>query len=228
MAANRAISARVLEALDPIGATGIFVPSSGAVYKVDDVDASASMRLYGRLKLEDEAAFGAWAGEGPRRAAIARVFNLSGPFINKQSSYALACFVADALAGRPVEVRARRPVWRSYVAISELMSVVFGVLGDGLSGPVVFDTAGDRDYEMGEIAGAVVEALGGELGVIRPGLETDRPDRYLGDGERYRGLCRRHGVQTRDFRAQIITTARFMRTSLLAEDVAGGSGSLTL
>ena len=37
---------------------------------------------------------------------------------------ALASFIADALAGRPIEVRASAPVWRSYVAIAELMSVV--------------------------------------------------------------------------------------------------------
>ena len=72
VAANRDISATVLAALDRIDAEAVFVPSSGAAYLVDDDEAQASMRLYGRLKREDEAAFAAWAAVGDRRAAIAR------------------------------------------------------------------------------------------------------------------------------------------------------------
>jgi nucleoside-diphosphate-sugar epimerase len=220
VAANTAISRRVHDALDPIGAVGVFVPSSGAVYMVDDPSAQASMRLYGRLKLADEAMFADWAerGEG-RRAVVARVFNLSGPYINKQSSYALACFIADALAGRPIEIRATRPVWRSYVAISELMSVALGVLGEGGTGAIAFDTAGDRDYEMAEIAGAVAEALGGAQNICRPTIVSQTPDSYVGDGAAYRMLRRRLAIAAVDFCNQIQSTAQFM-----ASDRALGDG----
>jgi nucleoside-diphosphate-sugar epimerase len=211
VAANTAISSRVRDALDRIGASGVFVPSSGAVYRVDDPAAQASMRLYGRLKLEDEAMFADWAerGEG-RRAVIARVFNLSGPYINKQSSYALACFIADALAGRPIEIRATRPVWRSYVAISELISVALGALA-APDGPVTrFDTAGDEALEMGEIAAAVCDALGARRNSRRPPLDTTASDRYVGDRTAYRDLRALTGVAPVDFPAQIRTTAAYM------------------
>ena len=189
IAANRGISRMVIEALDGVGAEGMcHSPSSGAVYMVDRADAQASMRLYGRLKREYEAAFAERSKPRHKRAVIARVFNLSGPYINKQSSYALACFIADALAGRPIEIRATRPVLRSYVAISELMSVVFGALTDGEAGPVLFDTAGDDIYEMDEIAAVVGEALGHGRGVRRPPLTELEPDRYTGDGAAYTRL----------------------------------------
>jgi len=210
MAANRGISAAVLESLDRIGAEGVFLPSSGAVYMTDRLEAQASMRLYGRLKLEDEAAFAEWSQGRHKRAVIARVFNLSGPYINKQSSYALACFIADALAGRPIEIRATRPVLRSYVAISELMSVVFGALTDGEAGPVLFDTAGDDVYEMDGIAAVVREALGHSQGVRRSVLTESEPDRYTGDGALYKRLRDHFAVQPVGFARQVLETSRFM------------------
>ncbi len=208
-AANRAISGQVLDALDKIGAEGVFVPSSGAVYKVDDHEAQASMRLYGRLKLEDEAAFATWADARSKRAVIARVFNLSGPYINKPSSYALACFIGDALAGRPIEIKAKRPVYRSYVAISELMSVVFGALSDGNRGSIRFDTAGDHEYEMSEIAGAVIEALGAKVGTL-PVVTPSNPDRYVGEGSMYRRLGRQALAEPVSFPLQIGEVAEFI------------------
>jgi nucleoside-diphosphate-sugar epimerase len=213
VAANRVISSQVLDALEVIGGAGVFVPSSGAVYKVDDPTAEASMRLYGRLKLEDEAAFSAWADARGKRAVVARVFNLSGPYINKQSSYALACFINDALVGRPVEIKATRPVYRSYVAISELMSVVFGVLTDGRAGSIRFDTAGDHEYEMGDIAGAVIEALGAKVGILRPGLMQSKADRYVGEGSTYLRLRRRAAAAEVGFPLQISEVAEFINES---------------
>ncbi len=209
--ANRAISTQVLSSLDTIGATRVFVPSSGAAYRVDDEPAPASVRLYGRLKLEDEAAFGAWARRRGATAVIARVFNLAGPYINKHSSYALASFIADALAGRPIEIRASAPVWRSYVAISELMSVVFGALMAEGPGPAVFDTAGEAVVEMGDLANAVAAALGSAAGVSRPPMAGKGADRYVGDGATWRELRRLYGVAAVDLASQIVETAGYMK-----------------
>jgi nucleoside-diphosphate-sugar epimerase len=202
-----------VDALDRIGAEGVFVPSSGAVYMADDPGAQASMRLYGRLKLDDEAAFAAWADARSKRTVIARVFNISGPYMNKQSSYALACFINDALAGRPIEIKATRPVYRSYVAISELMSVVFGVLMDGKPGSIGFDTAGDYEYEMSDIAGAVIEALAAEVGTLRPVVTPSNPDRYVGDGANYRRLRRQTLAEPISFALQIGDVAAFISES---------------
>jgi nucleoside-diphosphate-sugar epimerase len=210
IAANEGISELVLTALDKIGAEAVFVPSSGAAYLADDSRAAASMRLYGRLKLDDEARFAAWADTRAKQAVIARVFNLSGPYINKQSSYALACFIADALAGRSIVVRAKNPVFRSYVAVRELMSVALGALTGPTTEPIRFDTAGDDVYEMAAIAGMVEEALHLKVGIELPSPREGEPDRYLGDGAAYRRLRQLHDVESIDFHNQIRETARFM------------------
>jgi nucleoside-diphosphate-sugar epimerase len=208
--ANRAISRQVLDGLEPIGAQGVFLASSGAAYLADDPAAAASLRLYGALKAEDEAAFAGWADRAGRRAVIGRVFNLAGPYVNKQSSYVLACLIADALAGRPFEIRAARPVWRSYVAISELMSVVFGALTESAGGVIRFDTAGEAVYEVGEIADAVADALSAPRVAHRPPPSGEIEDRYVGDGKVYGSLRHRYAVEPVAFSEQIGQTARFM------------------
>jgi UDP-glucuronate decarboxylase len=208
--ANRAISSQVLSALDAIGAQGVFVPSSGAVYLADQADAERSKQLYGALKREDEDRFAAWGADKGADVVVARVFNLSGPYINKRGSYALACFIADALAGRPIAIRANRPVLRSYVAISEMMSVVLGELTAPATEPIVFDTAGDDVYEMARIAEVVGNVLHHDRGVDRPALQDGDVDSYVGDGATYARLRRLNRVTPVGFAEQVRQTARYM------------------
>jgi len=229
-AANRAISGRVLAALGPLGATAAFVPSSGAVYSVGEEGLERRKQLYGQLKREDEDRFSDWSVKQGTRAVVSRVFNLSGPYINKQQDYALACFIADALADRPIRIQATQPVYRSFVAIRELMSVVFSLLTDGETGPILFDTAGERAYEMSEIAEVVCTVLGRPQEIDRPILSRTDSNLYLGDGTAYAALCRAQGVELVDFPNQILETARYMATAsmILASPSDEGSTDAAL
>jgi nucleoside-diphosphate-sugar epimerase len=209
-AANWGISLKVMAALNRTGVRAVFLASSGAVYLADNRKAPRSKRVYGALKLEDEARFTGWAEDTGGRLVIARIFNLAGPYINKRSSYALAAFIADALAGRPIEIEATHRVYRSYVAIEELMSVVLAALTAEGSGVVAFDTAGDAAPEIDGVAHAVADALAPRLKVLRPAMARDLPDRYVGDGAAFRALGETHGVRSVSFAEQIRQTADYM------------------
>ncbi len=208
-AANRAIRQTVLDALDPIGAEAVFVASSGAARHADDPSASPAMRLYGTLKREDEDAFAAWAATSGNSAVIGRIFNISGPHINKVDSYALSSFLLDALAGGPVVVRARHEVLRGYVAIRELMSLVFALLLDGSEGVARFDSGGE-EIELGSLAAMIASSL--DCPVERPTLRTGAADSYLGDDQTYRELLARHGIAAVPLAKQIAETAMFLKT----------------
>ncbi len=214
--ANRAISGAVWPWLDAIGTRAVFLPSSGAIYRVDDPTASPSVRLYGRLKLEDEKACFDWANDRRANAAIVRVFNLAGPYINKVKSYALASFILDALSGRPIAIHARNRVYRSYVATSELMSAVLGVMTDESGSIRAFDTVGEACLEVGELAQAVVRVLGAEAGVLRPPISEEAEDRYVGSVETYRAALEAGGVTQVPLEAQIAETAAFLADPTLA------------
>lgn len=204
-AANFRLRQTVLEALDAIDARAIFVASSGAASKADDPAAPFAMQLYGSLKKADEDAFAEWAERRRRRAVICRIFALSGPHMNKHDTYALASFIKDALAGEPITIRADFPVFRSYVAIRELMSLVFALMLESSQGVIRFDSGGEP-LEMQQIAEIVAETLGAfEIG--RPTLRSNDVDRYAGDDAKYRTLLDHHGIEHLPFAAQVIETA---------------------
>ena len=207
---NRALGDLVLDALDRIGANRVFLASSGAARFADDQDAAADLRLYGQLKRDDEDRFAAWAHAAPgRRAIIGRIFNIAGPHINKHQSYALASLILDALAGRPVSVRATHAVVRGHVAIRELMSLVFALLLDRQGEPVIRFDSGGTPMELSEVAQVVAETLGASV-ADRPALSNDQSNIYVGDDEGYRTLLARHSIDSVPFRTQVIETATYL------------------
>jgi nucleoside-diphosphate-sugar epimerase len=205
--ANRAISRLAAEAGQAIGVERAFVTSSGAVHAalVAPGHADPSL-LYGRLKLEDEHRFQRFAQAAPgRRAFVARVFNLSGPYINKP--YALASFIDQARAGR-IAVHARHPVVRSYTSVENLLGLALGqLLVDDAEPHLCVETAGDREVEMGELARTVRDLVAPDAVIERPAYADAPIDRYVGDGARYRDLLALHGITGHALQRQIADTA---------------------
>jgi nucleoside-diphosphate-sugar epimerase len=210
IAACRHISESVEHALDRIGVTGLFVPSSGAAYRANDMGASPAMRLYGSMKLADEELFANWADRTGHTAVIARVFNVTGAYINKFDAYALASFIVDALYDRPIKIQATRPVLRSFVATRELMSLVFALLAadDGLI--TRFDTAGEEILEMGALARTVQAIIGSTGAVFRPPLGTEPADFYAGERAGYQALVEQFGIAPVPMAVQIGETAAYI------------------
>jgi nucleoside-diphosphate-sugar epimerase len=220
--ANRALSATVLAALEPIGADRLFVASSGAAAFADVIQAKPDLRLYGGLKRDDEQMFADWALAAPerRRTVIARIFSVSGPWINKPDVYALASFILDALDGRPVEVRAPMRVWRSYVAVRELVSLVLAALLAEDGGSVMrFDTGGEA-LELGDVGAKVVQAIGGE--VRRCPITGAVDNRYVGDGRRYAKLLARYGISHIALVDQVVETAAYLARQSVVERAPNG------
>ena len=211
-AANHALDETLLDALDAIGADAVFVASSGAATRGDDPQATPAMRLYGSLKREQEEMFAAWAEQHRKRTVIARIFNLSGPHINKQESYALAAFINDALAGRPIAIRSDHRVIRGYVAVRELMSLAFALLLDGQQKVTRFDSGGEP-MEMQDIAAAVAEQFV-RVSIDRPRsgrmLDPMAVDQYAGNDGPYRALLADHHIEPVSFALQVTETVDFL------------------
>lgn len=208
-AANTAIGDQVLAALEPIGAEAVFIASSGAAYKADDAAASPAMRLYGELKLAEEERFAAWAREHGRRAVIARIFNVTGPYINKHQAYALASFILDGLAGRPIVVRAPRRVVRGYVPIDELISLGLAEMAAAPEGVLRFDSGGQA-LDLGEVAQVVADQFAGTT-VDRAAITDAQADLYFGDDGAYQAALSRHGIVARPLAEQVAKTIDYLR-----------------
>lgn len=206
VAANLALSRSVFDALETIGADRLFVASSGAAAFAGDPAASEDLRVYGALKRGDEKMFAGWAeAAAGRRAVVTRIYNLSGPFINKHDTYALACFVLDALAGRPIGVRAPLRVLRSYVAIRELVSLVLVQLL-WPEGPAVrrYDSGGEA-LELGEVAGVVAGLFG--TAVERAAITRADENRYVGADRDYAAMLDEASIDPVPLSQQVLDTA---------------------
>ncbi len=211
VAANARITAIVRQAVDRLRPAGLFLTSSGAVYRSDrSIESDLAANPYGVLKHRDERAFAEACAAAGTKLVTARVFNLSGEYINKLSSYALSSFILDALAGRPIVVRAARRVERSYVYVGDVVSLAMACLLDDRPAPPVFDTAGERVVEMGELAALAREVCGRpDLPIQRaPMDESMAADRYVGDGQGMHLACR--SAMHATHRQQVEATARFL------------------
>jgi nucleoside-diphosphate-sugar epimerase len=216
VAANRRIGDLVSEHLARRGAAGMFLPSSGAVYRREDRGLQGDLAAdpYGALKLEDEERFAGLGRALGIPVSVIRVFNLAGPHINKLADYALATILTDLLLGRPVTIRAARPVIRSYVHVGDVLNLALaGLLAGDVAEPV--DTVGESEIEIGELALAAAAALGlPEPEILRPPYDGRPADRYVGEGESFAALALRHGLALAGLDGQIVDTAGYLRLLL--------------
>lgn len=211
--ANVAIADTVEAAVRRVGAAGMFVPSSGAVYRTDRMlDRDMERNPYGTMKLSDEQRFSKLSAECGFPLALVRVFNLAGPGINKFRVYALASIIANILRDEPIRLNAAVPVIRSYVHIGDLLSLVFSLLlAQDSKSPPVFDTAGEREIEVGELASLAANLLGKpNLPVKRPEVAAEPVSRYVGDGTLMQCLAQKYSIALRDLPRQITDTADYL------------------
>jgi UDP-glucuronate decarboxylase len=190
----------------PVGA---LVVSSGAVYLGDELDTNP----YGVLKARDERLFFEIAAdlEHVPRVVMPRLFNLSGSFLNKPD-YVLGSIIRDISGGGPIQLLADHQVVRSFVHVRDLVDLTFSMmLGDKPLPQGAFDTAGEREIEVGELAHLAAAVLGHpEMHIRRPPVDTKRIDRYVGDRKIIEALAAAHGIEFVPLPLQIEDTAAFV------------------
>ncbi len=201
VAANAAISSRVLAAIATGQVRRVFITSSGAAR-----DPDMTTNPYGALKRLDELAFSAACCDARAACVVARVFNVGGAHMSQPKAYALGDLILRAQAGESLAIAARGEVVRSYVAVQDIVVVALGeLLADR---DAFFDAAGERPVEIEELARVVRTVLGRpELSIVRELDPSAAANIYLGDGRRFRELAREHRVTLQDLEAVVAVTA---------------------
>jgi len=219
IAAITELRATMLEVISRHGPLDLIYLSSGAATSVErGVEVAERTQVYGQAKLDDEAAYAEAIERTGGRLCIVRAFALSGPYMTKPEAYALGSMIMQAEATGCIEVRATRPVRRSYMAIDDMLRIAVHVVGElEPGGSATFETAGEI-VEMGELAARVLGVLGADpSAVVRPPMDPDAPaDDYLGDPAVVRALAARAGITPMPLDEQIAVTANWLR----AEGVA--------
>lgn len=212
VASNEEITELLIGHVSRTRPVGALVVSSGAVYLGTELSANP----YGVLKARDERLFfdtamrGGGGGSEPR-VVVPRLFNLAGPFINKPD-YVLGSVVRDIAGGGPIRLQADHLVIRSYVHVQDLVDLGFAMmLGDAPLPLEAFDTAGEREIEIGELAIQAASVLGCPgMKVRRPEVDKTRVDRYVGDPIMIHSLARSFGIEFRSLERQVEDTAAYL------------------
>lgn len=213
IAANDAILADVLRIAAPAGSLRMAFSSSGAVYGANaELCGGDPANPYGWCKIVQERRLTDWCAARAVPLVIPRIFNIGGPFINKTGSYALAAFIDAARNHGVIRIAARRPTFRSYVHVNEMLALAADLAFAQLPGPpLVFDTAGRDVVEMRDLADAVRMTLDRpDVTIERPPLTDETPNRYVGDGALYHALLAARSRDVTSLRRIIADTAAFL------------------
>lgn len=213
-AANLAIDDALMGACRKARPKGVFVASSGAAAGIAD---AATRTLYGVTKTLQEDRFLHYGRETRVPVLAGRVYNISGPHINKIESYALSSMIGMAIRGEPLVISATVPVYRSYLHVDDLIRLVLAQLQSDDETPASpIDMCGQLVVEMEDLAHAVAASvgLGGDHPIRRGEVDCNRPNVYVGDATATRGLALRHGLKLRDFETQVTDTVTYLRRLL--------------
>jgi nucleoside-diphosphate-sugar epimerase len=219
VARNETISSVVRGWVEAGDVRGVVMPSSGAVYDyLHTKSRDSAALLYGQLKYNDEVAFSTTCEKSSTGLIMPRVFNLSGPYINKFDSYALASFIFQIFSAQPITIHARRPVIRSYYFIGDLVELCLQLLFKQTTAKTeCFDVVGDEIVELGELAQRVATVLADKApGPFQrlPLIEDEVEDRYVGNRDRIEELEMYLNIHPIPLDAQIKATSLYIESSM--------------
>lgn len=212
---NRSIREALLQFVNVNPIAGLFVPSSGAAYAGMDGANQSDGAIYGRCKLDDERVFEAMGLQYGFPVVSPRVFNVSGPYINKHNLYALASIISACLSNETISLRATHHVIRSYYSVMDLIELCCRLMFSGRDKRSVFhvfDTVGTEVVEVGELALRCQALLAPHLAIERPPLREVPADSYVGDAAAIRAFERDFQITPLGLDQQIKVTADYMNS----------------
>jgi nucleoside-diphosphate-sugar epimerase len=201
IAANKAITAIVVEAIDR-HQPDVFFASSGAAEQSGTLETNP----YAALKRADEVVLRAAAGG---RCAVARIYNVAGPYVTKPDSFLLTDLVTQSFQHTSLQLTGRRPTFRSYVDVEDVARWAVSYAGTNCDA----STRGDIDIEAQQLAEAVLEASGAKDGrILRPHFDPNLPaDRYIAPDRSWALSCAQAEIPVMRLTEQIVRTMAYLR-----------------
>lgn len=167
--------------------------SSGAVYGVqspnvaflkedsanlDLEDMPEHKRDYAIAKRDAERAFELLCEQHGLSASIARCFAFVGPWLPRDQHFAIGNFLKDGLEGRSIHVKARCPVYRSYMHADELVRWLMVIACNANKSCQVFNVGSEEAVSVIQLAKMIADTF--SVPVEIPDCQhPDDVDRYI-------------------------------------------------
>lgn len=152
----------------------ILYVSSGAVYgasspkmlpfEEDDIfiplgEIEEGKRHYAAAKRDSEAQIILLGMQG-FNVAIARCFSFVGKYLPRNQHFAIGNFIQNGLDGEPINVRATKKVYRSYMHADDLVQWLFAIVDISDPSCPIFNVGSEEIIEMGSLAELIAERYG--------------------------------------------------------------------
>jgi dTDP-glucose 4,6-dehydratase len=116
-------------------------------------------------------------GQDGLNVSIARCFAFVGKYLPKDQHFAIGNFIADGLAGRDINVKADRKVYRSYMYADDLVKWLMTLAENANPQCPVYNVASDKEVEIKELADIVANIFNVEIQSLEG--STQCVDRYI-------------------------------------------------
>jgi nucleoside-diphosphate-sugar epimerase len=134
-------------------------------------------------------------GQQGLSVSIARCFAFAGPWLPRNQHFAIGNFIEDGLQGRPITVKARKEVYRSYMYADDLVEWMMTIALHASPECPVYNVGSDQAVLMGDLARLVAKEFG--VDVCIPEITDTDEDRYIPSidkAKRELGLELRHDL----------------------------------
>jgi dTDP-glucose 4,6-dehydratase len=177
----------------------ILYVSSGAVYGtqppelemipedyqfLDPEDIPEGKRDYACAKRDSEKAF-VELGESGLNVSVARCFAFVGPWLPLDQHFAIGNFIGDVLNRRPIIVKARHKVYRSYMYADDLVEWLMTVADHALRKCPIYNIGSDEEVLITELARIISKDY--LIDCLSPPLVSERIDRYIPNVNKAKG-----------------------------------------
>ena len=153
-----------------------YIPEDYSV--LDPSDIPEGKRDYACAKRDAEAAI-IQLGDFGLSVSIARCFAFVGSWLPLDQHFAIGNFIADGLAGRPINVKATHKVYRSYLYADDLVEWLMACANQASSQCEVFNVGSDEAVLMGSLAQIVAHEFGQTVNALP--ISEEKTDRYVPD-----------------------------------------------
>lgn len=137
---------------------------------------SESKRAYAYAKRDSEVAIQLLGQEFNMNVSIARCFAFVGKYLPRDQHFAIGNFIDDALAGRPISVKAPHRVYRSYMYADDLVEWLMTISESSIHSCPVYNVGSNEKLELREVAKIISQNFKTSISFTNP---TNKADYYV-------------------------------------------------
>lgn len=175
----------------------------GNINSLDDVKKS-----YAYAKRDAEFAIKK-LGQSGLNVSIARCFAFVGKYLPRDQHFAIGNFLADGIAGRNIEVKATKKVFRSYMYADDLVEWLMTLAANSNKTCPIYNVASDQEFEIREVAHIISKVFNVGVKSVKCSNESIQ-DRYIPSVEKVKnelGLSIKYEIKD-----SILMSANILRT----------------